>query len=45
MSIYYPSYCWCNMYYMWCDNVIENTEGMNQCNGDCLNCSYGEEVR
>ena len=29
---------------MWCDDVVEETEGQNECNGDCLNCDQGDPV-
>lgn len=36
---YYPYGYWCHKYGMWCDDVVEITEGNNDCNGDCRKCS------
>lgn len=44
MSQYYPYGVFCNFYGMWCDDVVELTEGTNECNGDCNNCERGEQV-
>lgn len=44
MSRYYPGGKWCSKYCMWCDDVVDITEGNNTCNGDCQNCKYCENV-
>lgn len=44
MNDYYPYGYWCNKYCCWCDDVIELTDGQNDCNGDCRNCRHFEEV-
>ena len=43
MSRYYPFGVWCSNYCMWCDDVVEITDGHNTCNGDCANCEYAEQ--
>lgn len=44
MAIYYPYGYFCDKYGMWCDDVVEETEGQNDCNGNCLSCEYGNLV-
>ena len=45
MSRYYPYGVWCGKYFMWCDDVVDITEGENECSGDCKNCEYAEDIR
>ena len=44
MSRYYPYGVWCGKYFMWCDDVVDITEGENECSGDCKNCEYADEI-
>jgi len=44
MSRFYPYGKWCEMYNMWCDDVVDLTDGENDCNGDCYNCDCMKEV-
>lgn len=45
MSRFYPAGKWCGKYCMWCDDVVDLTDGGNECRGDCLSCDYCEEVK
>lgn len=40
---YYPYGWWCHKYGMWCDDVVDITEGNNECNGDCKECDHSDE--
>ena len=44
MERFYPYGYFCNRYGMWCDDVVDVTEGHNDCNGDCLECEECEKV-
>jgi len=44
MGRYYPYSWFCNKYGMWCNDVVDLTDGENDCNGDCTDCDYGEEI-
>lgn len=41
---YYPYGVWCNKYNMWCDDVVDLTDGENECNGDCEDCTHSEDL-
>lgn len=43
MGRYYPYGVFCDKYGCWCDDVIEITFGLSECNGDCGNCDYSSE--
>ena len=45
MSRYYPYGVWCYKYFMWCDDVVDLTDGENECSGDCKNCEHAEDIR
>lgn len=36
---------WCNKYNMWCSQVEELTDGQADCELDCSDCEYCEEVK
>ena len=40
LSRYYPYGIFCDKYGCWCDDVVDITDGNNECNGDCSNCQY-----
>ena len=40
MDRYYPYGSFCDKYGAWCDDVVEITDGGNDCNGDCDNCTF-----
>ena len=40
---YYPYGLFCDKYGCWCDDVVEITDGENECNGDCKNCDCSSE--
>jgi hypothetical protein len=42
---FYPGGVWCNRYCMWCDDVVDLTDGGNDCNGDCRNCEHHDDPR
>ncbi len=42
---FYPQGFWCNKFYCWCDDVVDITDGHNECNGDCKNCKESEVIR
>ena len=43
MNKYYPYGVWCDNYCMWCDDVVFNTDGANNCNGNCYECEYSTD--
>jgi len=40
---YYPYGIFCDKYGCWCDDVVDITDGNNECNGYCSNCEYSAE--
>lgn len=42
---YYPYGLFCDKYGCWCDDVVDITDGKNECNGDCKNCDCSSEPR
>jgi len=42
LSCYYSCGTFCNKYGTWADDVVEETGGENDCNGDCDNCEDSE---
>ena len=44
MSRFYPFGVFCDRYGMWCDDVVDITEGQNECNGDCGNCDDASDI-
>lgn len=44
-GIFYPYGFWCDLYCMWTDDVVDLTDGQNECNGDCQNCEYSKLER
>ena len=45
MSRYYPYGKWCEQYGCFCDDVVDITDGNNDCNGDCEDCEKCSEVK
>ncbi len=43
MLKYYIYGYFCDKYGCWCDDVIEITDGNNNCNGNCKECPYCKE--
>ena len=43
MSRYYPYGKFCDKYGCWCDDVVDITDGNNECNGDCSNCEFSSD--
>ena len=44
MSRFYPYGVFCDRHGMWCDDVVDITEGQNECNGDCGNCDDASDI-
>ena len=42
---YYPYGLFCEYYGCWCDDVVDITDGQNECNGDCKNDCSSEPRR
>ena len=45
MGKYYPYGVFCNKYGCWCDDVIDITDGCNECNGNCCECDYASNPK
>lgn len=44
MNKYYETGLWCGKYNCWCEDVTELMDNQNNCNGNCSECVFCEEV-
>jgi len=45
MNRYYSYGLFCNRFGCWCDDVVDITEGNNDCNGNCGKCKFSSEIK
>jgi len=45
MSRYYPYGTFCDRFGCWADDVVDITDGNNDCNGDCSNCRFSSKPK